>query len=405
MGSYYSNELQSLYLLNRVKDWNDFKNAIKHFRSISQNIIYADTKGNIGMYYAGGIPVRKKGNGNGLLPGWTDEYDWKGFVSFEKKPHVYNPGDNMVLSANNKSVDNSYPYYISNWFFPSIRYDRIYEMLLSKDNISIEDFQKMQNDDKSKQVEILYEKIITTLSNINSLNKLEQKAFDLFKNWNYSMSKDSAAATIFDTFYVELLENIFKDELGEELFKDFNGDSIMPLYSLVNLWKKGESEWFDNINTKDKKEVLSDIIEISFKKAIAWNKKKFGNKPEEWKWGKLHGLDLRHPLGFSPLLDFLFNLNRGPYPVNGSTHTVGYFAYNYNKPFNSNFGASQRHIYDLSNWDNSLSVIPTGNSGNPGSSHYCDQTKLYINGEYHNDYFSRELIEKNTVYTSHFTSE
>ena len=61
-------------------------------------------------------------------------------------------------------------------------------------------------------------------------------------------------------------------------------------------------------------------------------------------------------------------------------------------------GASHRHIYTLDNWDNSLTVIPTGNSGIPASDHYCDQTEMYINGQYHEDYFSEELVKKNTEY-------
>ncbi len=68
-------------------------------------------------------------------------------------------------------------------------------------------------------------------------------------------------------------------------------------------------------------------------------------------------------------------------------------------------GASQRHIYSLSNWDDSFSVIPTGISGIPGSKHYCDQTGLYVNGKYHNDIFSKELIEKNAEYKMTFLKE
>ncbi|UCG28927.1 MAG: penicillin acylase family protein, partial [Bacteroidales bacterium] len=101
-GNDYSNEFRSVYLLNNARNWGDFKNAIKTFSSISQNFAYVDVQGNIGLYAAGGIPIRN-GTGYSLLPGNTDEYDWKGKVPFEDLPHSFNPSSGIVASANNKS--------------------------------------------------------------------------------------------------------------------------------------------------------------------------------------------------------------------------------------------------------------------------------------------------------------
>jgi penicillin amidase len=118
----------------------------------------------------------------------------------------------------------------------------------------------------------------------------------------------------------------------------------------------------------------------------------------DWHWGKIHTLTLEHPLGSVKILDLLFNFNRGPYEVGGSFHTVSPYSYKFNAPFKVNHGASQRHIFPVNNWDESLTVIPTGISGVPASKHYCDQTKLYVSGKYHSDYVSRDLIEKNAKY-------
>jgi len=75
------------------------------------------------------------------------------------------------------------------------------------------------------------------------------------------------------------------------------------------------------------------------------------------------------------------------------------------KPFKVNHGASHRHIYSLADWDDSLSVIPTGTSGVPAGNYYCDQTELYINNQYHPDYQIRELVEKHARYVSRFKRE
>jgi len=45
-------------------------------------------------------------------------------------------------------------------------------------------------------------------------------------------------------------------------------------------------------------------------------------------------------------------------------------------------GPSTRRIIDFSDIENSLSILPTGQSGNIFSPHYKDQAELYNNGEF-----------------------
>jgi penicillin amidase len=124
-----------------------------------------------------------------------------------------------------------------------------------------------------------------------------------------------------------------------------------------------------------------------------------GDDPKNWEWGKIHKLRLDHPIGSVKILDRVFRLNRGPFPVGGSGHTVCPFFYSY-KNFVSTSGASHRHIYSLANWDDSWTVIPTGVSGIPSSPHYCDQTSLYLENKYHQDFITRDLIQKSAFYVT-----
>ncbi|MEA3460413.1 MAG: penicillin acylase family protein, partial [Bacteroidota bacterium] len=98
----------------------------------------------------------------------------------------------------------------------------------------------------------------------------------------------------------------------------------------------------------------------------------------------------------------LFKVNRGPYSIGGSSHTVCPYTYPRGENFIADHGASERHIFHTSDWDRSLMVIPTGISGIPSSPHYLDQTKLYINNKYHRGYFSREAVESNHLYKAVF---
>jgi len=177
IGSESSNELRSLYLLNHAQNWNEFKNAVKTFTAVSQNIVYADVNGNIGLYCCAGVPIRKKGDGLSIVPGWTDEYDWQGIVPFEQLPHSYNPESGYVSSANNKTAPNDYPYHISSWFALDYRIGRIREMLEEKDKLSVQDFKKMHGDFKSKLVAEFNPLIISELDKIANMTDLEKQAF------------------------------------------------------------------------------------------------------------------------------------------------------------------------------------------------------------------------------------
>ncbi len=400
-GNYFSNEVETMYRLNRASDFESFKAALRTFRSLSQNIAYADVKGNIGIFCATAIPIRKKGDGLGPVPGWTDEYEWSGFVPFEQQPFLYNPSSGMVISANNRTSP-TFPYYVSRWYYPPYRYDRIKEMIQEKEKLTVEDFTRMHNDKKSALVAGMKPGIIAVIEELSSLNAVELKALDLLRQWDGTLDRDSAAAALFEQFYYEFIVNTFRGKLGQDLFDRYADERVTVAYAVDQLWSNRDSGWFDDPATRDRKENRDDVIVTSFREAVKRLENRFSGNTGRWRWGEMHTLTLQHPLGTVRVLDLLLNLNRGAFRVGGSYHTVCPYSYKPGKPFDSNDGASQRHAYDLADWDNSYTVIPTGVSGNPGSKHYCDQTDLYINGRYHRDYFSREKVVKNAVYTMKF---
>ncbi len=395
-GNDYSNELRSVYLLNKAKNWDEFKDALTTFNALGQNVVYADVQGNIGLWSATSIPIRK-GDPGFLYPGDSSSYDWQGIVPFDSLPHEYNPERGYVSSANCKTAPANYPHYISYWFELPYRMDRIREMLEEKDKLSIDDFKKMLGDHKSKLVEEMYNPLVKALDGINGLDKNQVEALGIFKKWNGVLTTESQAASIFEYFYMCFIRNLIFDELGPDLYKDFIDSKVLVRNVVKNSWLNQNSEWYDNISTSGK-ETYKDIVNKSFKDALDSLKLKLGANPVNWHWGNIHTLSLNHPLGKVWALDFAFNLNRGPYPVGGSFHTVSPYGYEYDDLFKADHGASERHIFSTANWDESLTIIPTGISGIPASPYYCDQTEMYINNEYHADYIDMRKIELNTKF-------
>jgi acyl-homoserine-lactone acylase len=66
------------------------------------NFIYADAKGNIGMFYNAMFPDRPAGfNWRGVLPGDTSADVWTKTLPFERVPALVNPRSGYVMNANN----------------------------------------------------------------------------------------------------------------------------------------------------------------------------------------------------------------------------------------------------------------------------------------------------------------
>jgi len=390
LGNEMSNEIRTVYLLNRARNWSDFRNAVSTFISVSQNIIYADVEGNIGLQCSAGVPVRE-GSGIEIYPGDSSKYDWQGLVPFEELPYEFNPARGYVSSANNKTVPNDYPYYISHWFATPSRIDRIREMLEEKPLLGVEDFKAMHSDFRSKTAERMTKVYLESLKKAINLNATEEQALDIFKAWDYTLTRESQAASIFEVLYRKSMLNLVKDDLSEELFQGIKGEKMLLENLMINVLADNSSGWIDNINTPEK-ETFDDLVLESFRETVEELSAELGSDAEQWQWGKIHSFTLSHPLGVVPVLDKVLKLNRGPFEVSGSYHTVCPYSYSYTNLYKVNHGASQRHIYDTQDWDRSQTVIPTGTSGIPASKFYLDQTELYLNNRYHADPFTKAMV-------------
>ncbi len=405
VGNYYSNEVQSVYYLNRAGNWNRFKDVMQTFLSTSQNVVYADIEGNIGLYCCAGIPIRR-GDGALIKPGDTSLYDWTGFVPFEEKPHIYNPEEGYAISANNNTAPENYPYYISHWFHLPARYDRIKEMIEAEDKLTIEDHKNIQTDLYGLYAKNVQSKLIEPLNKLENLSEKESKAIAILNVWDFIYSKESIAPTLFEKLYYIFFKNVVIDEIGEDLYKEMLKEKSLAWDATDNFLDHKSSAWFDDVTTNDRAETFMDILELSFKETIEELEKKYGNDMDDWKWAKIHQLSLKHPMGSVNILNKIFKLNTKYYPVGGSYHTVCPYSFKIGgDDFDVVHGASERHVYSVGNWDNSFTVIPTGNSGIPASINYCDQTEMYVNNEYHKDYISIDKIKENAVYIMKITGK
>lgn len=388
-----SDEVKAVWLINRARGWDDFRVGISLFRAISQNCVYADTMGNIGMSSGGGIPLR---NGSAILirNGETDEYDWKGYVPFDQMPWEFNPASGYVSSANNRIVDDDYPWFISNSFELPYRINRIRTMIGEKEKFGIDDFCMMITDQHSDLARLMTPLILRIREDHVPVSPLEAAMLDTLAAWDYDMNPSLVSPTILEYFRTSFRRNLLADELGElyESMWDISAE-----YYIYRLLAEGYDGMVDDITT-ERPETQDDIVRRSFTEAIASLEKDYGRHPEHWNWGRIHSVTFTHPLGSVKILGSLLHLNSRKYPVGGSDHTVCPF-FTYKPGFAAVNGASVRHIFNTADWDASLSVIPGGISGVPGSEFYLSQADDYIDGKFYPDHFSREAVLSSVKYT------
>ncbi len=400
VGNEESREIEALYGLSTAKNWQEFLHAIKGFQSVSQNIAYADIDGNIGIHMTGRVPVRQA-PGYFFLPGDTDKYDWKSYIPFDSLPYEYNPERGFISSANNKTIsDDVYPYYITEWYDVPYRINRIRQMLTAKEKLSTEDFRQMLSDHHSLQADEIKPVILQHLKQVKDFSKSEQKTVEILQKWDNVYTEHATAPLIFDQMMIIMVKDLVSDQMDETSFKSFEKSLMASKYFIYNVFDKNNSAWSDDIKTPEKED-FHQIVVRAFKETVQTLQDKYG-QIDHLHWGDIHRLKLKHPMGKVKLLDWAFGLNRD-FAAPGHANTVNPFTYPLNKAFDADMGASEKHIYNTSDWDASYSILPTGVSGNPASEFYCDQTEDYMKGKVYDDVFSLKKVIKAAKYKSVFS--
>lgn len=380
----FSDEIDCFYKLNTAKNWDDFKNALKNFNLPASNFVYADTMGNIGYHAVGKIPVRKNlTNDNLAMYPSNGEIEWTSYLDFNELPQSFNPKEEYIVTANNKP-SKEFKQYISNLYEPPYRADRIEQILKQRNNFNANEFKLIQNDVLSLQAREFCFYLFEAYKDTVNLSSDEKIFLHLLKNWDYEMKLYSPAATVFSEFEIILYKNIYRDKLGSDLFNNYIFLKNIPVRNTSKLLKETNSWMYDILGGKP--ENRNDIIRISFKEAINNLKEKYHNSDfNNWYWGDIHRVLIKHPLGIVAALNPVLNI--GPYEIGGNGTTVANSEYSFSlslekKEFESYLGPSMRFIIDMSNLSSYQSVLPTGQSGQPHHLHYKDQTRLWLNGEY-----------------------
>jgi penicillin amidase len=383
-----STPFEAMWGFNKARNWEEFREAASMFHVPAQNLIYADVDGNIGYQMPGDVPIRAAGDGRLPVQGWTDDYEWTGFIPFEELPYTFNPDEGYIVTANNQTHPNDYPYLVTTDWDYGFRADRIVEMITSATSpIDTATIQKMQSDALDANGPVFVPLLVQSLGSEATADETE--ALEVLKNWDYQVSADSAGAAIFEVFWRRLLQNTFNDDLPEDYWPEGGSRWNEVMRKLT-----ADSSWWDDITTEDVVESRANILKQSFSEAVVELTKEQGKNAAQWQWGAMHTATFRNTtLGESGvgLIENLFN--RGPYPASGGEAVVNATGWSVLDGYEVDWLPSMRMIIDLSDLNASLSVHTTGQSGHAYNRHYDDLTQLWLDNTYYPMWWARDSVE------------
>ncbi len=389
-----STEFRFLYLVNRAANLEEFRRALNYYQLGAQNFIYADIDGNIFYQPTGKVPIRK---GLPILPldGSSGEFEWSGYIPYDKLPKVKNPAEHFIATANARPVDVSYPYYIGYFFDIGFRVRRIKDLLSAKEKLTFEDVRAIQADDYVLAAERLKPMLLEAVNTERSrLPERTLRAAAMVNEWNNHAGVDSAACLIFNKWLERIAFNTLRDDLSDESFEYWAGNpDIIVVLLLRSQQPDGlQFEWFDNSRTAVY-EGKSQVIARSLQESLDELSLTYGYDIEKWEWGKDHTLTLKHGLGER---NKAYNI--GPFPRNGSNDTVDNAGFPFfRRSFATASGPSLRTTVELKpGVEHAVNVIPGGQSADPSSEHYKDQlVNLWLKQEAHPMLFTKESIREN----------
>ncbi|MCW2837298.1 MAG: penicillin acylase family protein, partial [Marmoricola sp.] len=384
----------AIFMLDAASNWTEFRAAASKFAVPSQNLVYADTAGNIGYQAPGAIPIRK-GNRSGDYPaeGWLSKNDWSGrYVPFDQLPNVLNPPAGFIVTANQAVTGPGYRYHLSDSPDHGYRSQRIRTVLESRfkdgSRVDVEDMTRLQLDSRSPMGPVLVPYLMRQLLTSSYYSDGQRLLLD----WDFTQPADSAAAAYFNVVWSNVLRLTFHDQLPQTLWPD-GEERWMAVVS--NLLRQPNSQWWDDASTEGVVEDRDMILSQAMIDARDDLTRTVALSPERWQWGRLHRLELENQsLGKSGIGIVEAIFNRGPFEVGGGSAAVDATNWDATQGYAVTSAPSMRMVVDLDDLDRSRWINLTGASGHAASGHYRDQTPLWVKGDTLPWTFGRDAVRK-----------
>jgi penicillin G amidase len=354
-----SDELTAFLKVMRAKNWSQFRSAFSDYQIPAMNMLYADRKGEIGMVPAYGQPVLKKTEETlNLIK--TKDNPIVGVLRPTEQETPHNPESGFIASANNKPFENPpIPYSLS--YASNQRFLRMKELIAPRAKVDVNLLKQLQLDIYSDQSYQLKQTWFAFAQDLQLSPEL-QPAYEELKQWDGHYHAQSKGAALFELIVYHAWQQRLAEVDERSWRKRYLSQQSEPGELL--------SPWFKTLSQEKLRESFVKWLELAHKDWL--------NRPT---WGDLHVQTQMSPMGFLPLVGSRFR--RQTYPLSGGNNTLNKAGRRLsNQQEQVTYGASARHISDLSDLDNNFFVLNGGQDGWLFNQNIDDQTKLWQAGQY-----------------------
>ena len=368
-----SNELRIFNMLNRAKNYADYSAAVTNLHTPGQNCAFACKNGDIAIRTQGDWPAKWKGQGDFIMSGTDTSYLWQGMIPQDEVPFQYNPERGFISSANQKPVDESYPYYLGR-NYPMYRGLEINRQLTEMNNITPQDMMVLQTDNFNLFAKWALPLFLKGIKE-NELSSDEKKYVDLLKTWNLRNDVGSKGATVFEVLWSNFQDTIYKDEYAKApkvVERPFESTLLEALL------KDSAYKFLDNINTPQIETLADEVMAALDKTTTQLKKAELDGKLD---WEKYKGTHINHLANLTPF-------NRANLPIGGGVHNIN--------ATKENHGPSWRMVISLTQKTEAYGVYPGGQSGNPGSKYYDNFVDEWAAGKYYTLWMMAKGEEKDS---------
>jgi penicillin amidase len=352
-----THELAAMSLLMRADDIYDAIDAFYWWDTAAQNCVVGDDSGNIGMLVVGRFPVRAGYTGEYPVEALNDSVGMVSWVPYAHNPREVNPSRGFVQSANQRTIaPGNYAYDILGPQAPGYRGRRIFHLLDSMSDITVDDMKAIQADVVEVRAEVIVPYVIDAWDAAGDGNATIAAAVDLLRTWEYDMETDLEAPTI----WMYLLEELHY-EIFDEIWSASTSLRLSFFPVLEDIIVSDNAFYLDDQSTGPV-ESRDEIIVRALVSAIEELTLEWADEPN-WEYGNRHVILIDHLGGFTTIGD--------------ESPLRGQLTINVAGGWRPGSGPSTRLIADLGAIDMSYMAYPGGQSGNIFSPHFSDMFDIW----------------------------
>ncbi|AHG89116.1 peptidase S45 penicillin amidase [Gemmatirosa kalamazoonensis] len=374
--------------LDQARTWAEFHaGAVRHLMP-AENLIWADTGGTIAWQAAGIAPVRHGWTGLVPVPG-DGRYEWSGFLPIAELPHVVNPPNGFVATANENNVPAGYARVDAvgrgGWADPW-RVDRVREVLDTTRHATAVAMAALQHDELALPARAL----VPLLRALAPSDPTARWARDTLLAWDRVLAASSVPAAVYVAWERQLLRRLHERAVPAAARSYLRAVPVSRAVGWLTRPASAPTGVFGG--GAGLTAARDSLLAAALTAALGDLRTRLGPDPQRWRYGQpaYHHALIRHPLSGALDEESRGALDVGPAPRGGYASTVNATG----NTDNQTHGASFRLVADLADWDASLGTNTPGQSGDPRDPHYRDLFGAWAVGHYFHVPYTSGAVER-----------